>query len=183
MNRTLLMNTAPGNENKDPKVPADPGAGGTPPAPEAKTVTLEEALEVIKELDTVITKTQDEIVRLKREKKPGDPASDDRIAELEKTIADQNAKIEDLRKNGITREEASELQTEITRVRKRSSEIMAAAVSKDTTGAGAGAGGAQPDAPRNEGPARSSQDEAVLARLRARRIAEGRDPETGLKKK
>lgn len=176
------MQTAPekGPENKDQKGPADPG---TKPPVVPQAPTIEEVAKALNDTDLALAKAEGEIVRLKGEaKKKGDPnANDTQIEELNKTIADLRTDIETLKKGTVTRDEADELVTEIAGVRKRNKELGEALISKNTTGAGTGQGANQDQQkPPEKKEELSPADEAVMARVRQRRISQGRDPETGL---
>jgi hypothetical protein len=172
-----------GNENKDPKVPADPGAN-SPVAPQAPTAA--ELAAQLEETDKTLTLANEEIVRLKRDKKQGggSSADDDRIASLEATVASLTTELADLKKNGATRQETNALEERILAVKKKNSEYAAALVSKDTTGAGTGQGSNQDTAkPPETKPTETDGERALRERMENRRISEGRDPKTGLKLK
>jgi len=172
------MQTAPkGDENKDQKVPTDPGDNKPLPAPEAKGPTTKEVVDALDASDLALQKAEAEIVRLKKQaNKSGDPnANEDEISALK-------AEIEELKKRVITRDDADPLVQEIASVRKRNAEYRAALISKETRGSGTGQGSNQDaPAPTDTKPTETDGERALRERMERRRIAEGRDPKTGLK--
>lgn len=179
------MNTVDtGAENKDPKGPADPGVGGNPPAPEEpKLPSAQELAKALDETDLALEKAQGEIVRLKRGEKAADPNVVKQIEDLEHTVEDLKKQNAELIKNGAkANEKTDELSTEITRVRSRNSELIQALVSNETKGKGAGQGSNQaPAAPAAPTTVETDAERSLRERMERRRIAEGRDPKTGLK--
>lgn len=167
---------APEEPKKDP--PAAPPADTPSPEP-----TKEELKAALDAATTALEAAEGEIVRLKKEPKTGGGENDDAIGELNEKIATLTAEIEAIKAGTVSKPENNKVLEELQQSRKKLTELGEALISKNTKGTGTGTGTNQdqPTVPAPQ-PHMSDADKSLMERVRQRRIREGRDPESGLKK-